>query len=973
LVLTNIMQIWDVTGEAAQRPQRIQTEVLIYYFDADWSVVFGESRGRRTFIPISDCPTPLTPGQHVAIDGMVIPANQRFLWDQTKIQVLAEDALPRAVEVTDLRLQTTNLSARLISIPALIEHVEFPSPRHVRLDVLSGTTPVGVFILTGPNFPLPFQPGDYVQITGVFVPKFNRDGALVESALWVARREDVRVTGKLGAGPPFDRPVTAIEKILDGSLPDNEMIRVVGTVRNHEPGQWVTLWDDTGQVTVQTPQTRPLQFGDRVEAVGLPYVVGVQACLRNAQYHVLDQTAPPHPAAISPAEPIRLAAQIQYLNPKDVARQPAVNLRAVLLWSHPNTHFVYVQDASGGIRVVNPTWQDTNVAPGAIVTLRGNVAAGDYVPVVTNAVLRRVGWRGFDPPQPVTLDQAMTGVDDGRWIELRGFVRNVTPVGGLTHLELTTSRGEFQAWTPTFPAADSLPNATVRIAGVCSALANDRRQLTGIQLWVPDHLFIKVEQPGTTNLFAGELRSLGDLRRFGFPNEVNERVKTIGTVVLQQPGRYLYLQDGRDTVFALSRQAERLRPGDRVEVVGFPGHDRGKFLLREAVFRRLGGGVSPAPLALSAGSAVNPNLDGVLAEAEGVLLNVAQKEDHVRLLIRNQGSLFEAGMESVNAADAERFRTLALGCRLALSGVYEVQTDEYDRPVSFLLQLRSWDDVRILARPPWWTLPRLLTLLAVVVAVFALSVIWGIKMSQMNRQLRQTRDELQTANQELETFSYSVSHDLRAPLRSIDGFSQTLLDDYAPKLDEAGRHYLQRVRLATQRMTQLIDDMLSLSRVTRGELQLGQVNLSNLAQQIAGELARREPERKVRWVIAPEAVVPGDARYLRVALENLLGNAWKFTSKCPEAQIEFGVTQQAGRPAYFVRDNGAGFDMKYAGKLFGAFERLHSPEEFPGTGVGLATVQRIIHRHGGRVWAEGEVNRGATFYFSLGQPAAGGA
>ena len=965
LVLTNIMQIWDVTGEAAQQPQRIQTDALIYYFDADWSVVFGESCGRKTFLPIADCPTPLKPGQHIAIDGVVIPSRQHFLWDQTKIQVLAEDALPGAVQVSDLSLQATNLNACLISIPALIEHIEFSAPHHVRMDVLSGTTPVTVIILTDMNVPLPFKEGDFVRLTGVFAPKFNRNGDLIESVLWVARREDVQVTGKLGAGPPFDRPVTAIEKILDGSLSENEMIRVLGTVRNHEPGKWVTLWDDTGQVTVQSLQTQPLQFGDRVEAVGLPYMAGVQACLRNALYHVLDKTAPTNPAAISPPEPIPLAAQIQHLSAKDVARHPAVNLRAVLLWSHPNTPFVYVQDASGGIRVVNPTWQETNVQPGAIVNICGNVAAGDYVPVVTNAVIRRAGWGGFDPPQPVSLDQAMTGVDDGSWIELRGFVRNVAQAGGLTHLELTTSHGEFQAWTPTFPAADSLPNSIVRIAGVCSAIANDRRQLAGIQLWVPDQFFIKIEQPGTTNLFAANLRSLGDLRRFGFQNELNERIKTIGTVVLQQPGRYLYLQDGRDTVFALSRQEGRLRPGDRVELIGFPGHERGKFLLREAVFRRLGGSTSPAPLSLPVGSAVNVDLDGVLAKAEGILLNVVQKEDHVRLLIRNGGFTFEAGMESVDPATARQFRGLPPGCRLALTGVYEVQNDEYDRPASFLLQLRSWDDVRILARPPWWTLPRLLMLLAVVVAVFALSVVWGILISRKNRQLRQTRDELQISNKELEAFSYSVSHDLRAPLRAIDGFSRILLEDYSEKLDAEGKKHLQTVRNASQRMGQLIDDLLNLSRVTRSELHRDRVNLSDLAAQVAAELRRADPDRRVEIQIQPALTTEGDANLLRIVLENLLGNAWKFTAKQPAARIDFGATTRQGRPSFFVRDNGAGFDMAYAGKLFGTFQRLHRAADFPGTGIGLVTVQRIIHRHGGRVWADAGINRGATFYFSL--------
>jgi light-regulated signal transduction histidine kinase (bacteriophytochrome) len=224
---------------------------------------------------------------------------------------------------------------------------------------------------------------------------------------------------------------------------------------------------------------------------------------------------------------------------------------------------------------------------------------------------------------------------------------------------------------------------------------------------------------------------------------------------------------------------------------------------------------------------------------------------------------------------------------------------------------------------------------------------------------------LETSNKELEAFSYSVSHDLRAPLRGIDGFSQALLEDYGGKLDEQGRSYLTRVRAASQRMAQLIDDLLNLSRVGRAELRMEMVDLSSLAQALTAELQAQQPQRQAIWSIQQNVTAQGDVRFLRVVLDNLLNNAWKFTSKQSKATIEFGVTSNNGKPSYFVRDNGVGFDMTYANKLFGAFQRLHHQNEFPGTGIGLATVQRIIHRHSGRVWAEGVVEKGATFYFTL--------
>lgn len=234
------------------------------------------------------------------------------------------------------------------------------------------------------------------------------------------------------------------------------------------------------------------------------------------------------------------------------------------------------------------------------------------------------------------------------------------------------------------------------------------------------------------------------------------------------------------------------------------------------------------------------------------------------------------------------------------------------------------------------------------------------------QEIVQRSAQLEASNRELEAFCYSVSHDLRAPLRSIDGFSQALLEDYAGRFDSRGKDYLQRVRAATQRMGALIDDLLNLSRITRTEMRRETVDLSELARGIATELSQGQPEREAEFVIAPGLQAKGDPRLMRVALENLLGNSWKFTSQRKRTRIELGLTKANGASAFFVRDNGAGFDPAYAHRLFGVFQRLHAMTEFPGTGVGLATVQRIIHRHGGRVWAEGAVEQGATFHFTLG-------
>ncbi|MBI5368781.1 MAG: PAS domain S-box protein [Planctomycetes bacterium] len=232
--------------------------------------------------------------------------------------------------------------------------------------------------------------------------------------------------------------------------------------------------------------------------------------------------------------------------------------------------------------------------------------------------------------------------------------------------------------------------------------------------------------------------------------------------------------------------------------------------------------------------------------------------------------------------------------------------------------------------------------------------------------LHDAMEAAERANRELEAFSYSVSHDLRAPLRAIAGFGQTLVENYGPRLDEKGVHYLERMCAASRRMGELIDDLLELSRLGRACLRSEVVDLSRIAAAIADELRRAAPDRTVEFAIAPDLTVRGDPGLLTCLLENLLRNAWKFTGRHPRARIEFGVERAAEGPVFFVRDDGAGFDMAYAEKLFAPFQRLHGEDEFEGTGIGLAIVQRIVHRHGGRVWAQGAPEQGAAFHFTLG-------
>jgi signal transduction histidine kinase len=751
-VLTNIAEIWNVPREHRDEEHRIRTEMVIYYFDTEWGNASGECLGIPRWLPIFDSPIPLKAGQRIAIDGVIIPQRERFVWDKTRIRILEENVEFKAEPVSDLSRNPQGLKDHLVSVRGLIDS-ELEDPTHCTINFLSGNTQARAYVLKGTNHvPLQFKEGDFVRMQCVYSPQFDRNGKLSDLSLLVNSPADIKVIGSLKTDARFAIPITLSEDIRSGA-PTGTTVRVEGIVRNYEPGKWVTLWDATGQITVQSKQSQPLRFGDRIEAIGYPDLEGVQQCLQDGLYRLAAPASP----TVSPLMvdtnplPLRLAAQIRDLSPEEAGRHLPVSLRGVVTWSHSETPFACLLDASGGIRVVNPKWDDPSTAkPGTIVLLEGVTSAGEFVPMVTNAVLHRAGWSNMEDQRLVTLEQAFTGVEEGNWVEMRGFVRDLKQTNGLVRFDLSTSRGEFQAWTPASQSFDSLKGSIIRVRGTCAAVSNARHQLTGIQIWTPDVKYIQTEEPAPYDLFALPLHPLGTLRRFNMECALNQRIRTSGTVVLHEPGRYLYVQDGADSVFAMSQQLDALQPGDRVEVVGFPGEEGQKFLLREAVYRRISNGREPNPVPLSAVNAVEVNLEGLLAKAEGIVLNKVEKNGETHLLVQTKDFTFDASLNSAAPETKKSLQDLELGSRLALTGVYEVQSDEYGQPRSFLLHLRSWNDVQSLQRPPWWTLARLLWVLAGVLIVCMIALIWGVLIMRKNALLHQAQAELQVANDQLE-------------------------------------------------------------------------------------------------------------------------------------------------------------------------------------------------------------------------------
>jgi signal transduction histidine kinase len=741
-VITNMAQFWGLSPEVKGRQQHVRMEILMYYCDTNWNVFWGESDGLATYLPLQGIPKSVRAGDKILLDGTALPVNQEFFWDRTTVQILSQSNHIQAVSAMGRLKNTKEFHSRYVEFEALVDSVKVDSWA-AKLDLVAENNQIVANVRQDkPGQTPPDLAGKKIRIRGVYVPTIDPFGKVVELAIWSPGWNEVQIIGSLADDPRFSLPIS-LARDLTLAEPGST-VRVAGVVRNQQPGTAVTIWDACGQIRIFSKQQEPLQIGDYIEAVGYCDANGYDRAVQEALYR---RATPPPRHDSSTNSTLYLAEQVRGLDRESISLHPPVDLEGEVTWVNDSTNFFYLQDSSGGIRVMtNQLFSGRRLQTGMILEVKGVATMGDYAPVITNAVDRQTGTTTLPVAPLVSFEQAETGMEDGQWIQMRAYVRKVTEIAGSLELELVTRGGEFKAHVLA-QAAPIPPGSLVLVRGVCVAVANSRRQLTGFELWSAIPESAKIEQVAPDDLFAQPQRSIASLRQFNSFNAWNRRVRTTGTVTLHVPGRYLYLQDGENSLFALSHQTELLHPGDEVEIVGFPGNEGGEFLLREAVYRRTAGGQEAVPVPLPAQQTANEELDGLLVRTEGVLLEVVNKGSETRLVFRVNGHIFEAKLDP---ADSQTNEKLAPASRLEVIGVYRIQRDEYGKPMSFLLNLRSGSDIHVLAPPPWWTLQRLLYILAGVLPVFLLAIFWLLETRRKNQLLQLAQTELKGAHAKLE-------------------------------------------------------------------------------------------------------------------------------------------------------------------------------------------------------------------------------
>ncbi|HUL55144.1 MAG TPA: ATP-binding protein [Opitutaceae bacterium] len=976
-VITSVRQFWQIPPERAQQARRVRFEMVVAYYDPMWNLLWAESDDGISYVLCGPQSLPIRSGQRILIDGRMSLAAGLSL-AQATVQVLAENQPlgPVGWSFRGTAAEAARLPSQWVEVEGFVNRQAEIDAAHVLLDMTIRGWPVQARVLLQGSAGRLQCESAFVRARGVLVPNLTPAGKLSALALWIPSPDGVTVTGDLRTDPRFDRAATRIEALP--AAPPNQLMRVVGTVQEQEPGYSVTVRDETGQVAVLTGQLQRLQPGDQVEAIGYPATEGAKLALREGFFRRFraEPAAAPAPAQGPPL--LRLAEQVLEMG-NDAARgaQP-VRLFGIVTWAHAGVPFFFVNDASGGIRVAVDAYRGAIPYQSNTVTVEGISAAGDFAPEIQARRITVEGSLGFPEARIVTLEQAMTGVEEGQWIELDGYLREIARDGTWARLVMATAAGDFSAYLPPSDQLAAMRGSVLRVRGVCSAEANSRRQLVGIRLWVPSLDYVNVRQPAPADPFAVSGRSIASLRQFSALPAFNRQVLIWGVVVYQAAGFYVWIQDGAESLFVLSRQTMPLAPGDRIEAVGFPGREGSRLVLREAQYRRISGGREPEPVPVQNIEHIDETLDGRLVRIVATLLDTTIREKDLRLTLVAGNTILEALLDRSD----ERMMAgmLAPGSALALVGVYQIDFDEYRHPRALKLLLRSTRDIGVVRSPPWWTARRALVTAGALALCTVGGIAWVVTLRRrVRRQTRQIREqvarearleaELQRSAklESLGLLAGGIAHDFNNLLTVIMGnLTLAKLDapDQAPVtpwLAEAEQGVIRARDLTLQLLT-----FAKGGNPVRKAVELAEIVREATAFALHGSNVR------CAFDIAPDLWPANvDKGQIGQVVHNIVINALQAMPDGGSLRIMVcnSAVEPEGMPGLAagrylklsIADTGTGIDPAHLTRIFDPYFTTKAE----GTGLGLATVYSIVKKHAGRVEVESAPGRGTTFHVWL--------
>jgi signal transduction histidine kinase/ActR/RegA family two-component response regulator len=772
----------------------------------------------------------------------------------------------------------------------------------------------------------------------------------------------------LSADERFKQPFTAIEQIPD--RPDRTLIHIHGVVRAQEPGRSVTIRDETGQIMLHSVQLRALAVGETIEAVGWTSH-GAESIVERALFR---RSSQPLPAPGKQAR-LRLAEDVRELSPDEAGQSHPVRLDGVVTWANPSADFFFLRDASGGACVYFPPDASVRLMPGVRVRVQGVTATGRFTAVVMADRISRMSSIDVPPPKPVTLEQALTGVEQDQWVSLSGFVHEVAADGPWSRLTLSTSAGDFIVRAPSDGTYDNLVGSVVTVTGVCDAITNARRQLTGIQIWLPSQQFVQVDEPAPADPFSVPSRSIAALRQFNALQLINRRVRIAGDVVNRPLNGVAQIQDGSETLRVISRESLHFAPGDRIEAVGFAGQEDGRLVLRESVCRFMSHGAGPPPLVLTQVSPINSDLAGRLVRLDGRVVDASTREVGVHLLIQAPDGVVEATLPQ---PDPSLLGLWPRGSRVSVTGVYLVQFDEYRRPDALQLLLRQPSDVVVVARAPWLTVRRVLAIAGILAVALVSGLAWVLALrrrvrqqttvihEQVSKEKAARLDAALTRASKLESLGIlagGIAHDFNNLLTVIMGnLSLARLDDASSSethsLLDQGVEAAKQARGLTQ---QLLTFAKGGAPVRRSE------SLDELAREAAafalhGTKSAREFEFDADlWAADVDRTQIGQVVHnIVINADQAMPEGGQIRIELRNRQVAAGTIPELAAGRYvelIIADNGPGIPAEQLSRIFEPYFTT-KPQ---GSGLGLATVHSIVKRHKGHIAVESERGRGTKF------------
>ncbi len=972
-VITSISQFWGLLAEEKQQPHPMRLECDVTYFDSAWKSLWIQQDGNGAYVKFGGAKLPMKPGQRILVTGTLLPPNADLSFENATITVLGPSAV-KPVEATGRIMDLDQSLNRVVTFEGFVDQQYLNTDGgHLHLTMSVEGRTVYAWVLVDPTKPVPQLADANVRITGVYNPKLTPSGEISSLEIMVGSPENITVLNWLGHDPRFERPLIPISSLP--SRPHDQLVRIEGFVKAQEPGRYLRIRDEYGQIDLITGQTRPCMLNERVEAIGYPSISGTEWKLESALYR--SRSAPAAALRAAPLSQVRLAAQVLELSPEDAGRGYPAQLTGVVTWSHPEAPFFFISDASGGICVLRGNDTSRVRAPGLNIEVRGVTAMGAYAPVVVSTHTTKLGDLVLPEARQVSLEHALTGAEESQWVEMSGYLRDLKHDGIWTRLELTTSAGNFDAILPATEDVSALVGSVVRVHGVCTAVADEHRKLTGIKLWVPAAVYVQVEEAAPKDSFEAPLRSLESLGQFSTMQSFNRRVKVSGVVVHHWLGHMIHIEQDGATLQVLSRDTVPLTPGDRIEAVGFLGRQRGRVVLREAIYRKTGEGPKPSPQMLGEMEKVRPDLDGRLVRVEGSLLESSATSEQTHLTLQAENTVIQVDLPRGTDDSA---MALAAGSRLAVTGVYEVKYDDFGQPGGFRIGPRSAADIVVLASAPWLNTRLMLYVGGVLSCGIILFTAWvaalrrrvGQQTEQIRLQLKRESDleaELQRATklESLGLLAGGIAHDFNNLLTVVMGnVSLARLDVDA---ESAPARCMREAEKAVIRARDLTQQLLTFSK--GGSPIRTAVVLPDVVREVA-QFAVSGANARCHFDFAADLwPAEVDKGQIGQVVQNIVINATQAMPNGGRIDVrlsnetvgaEHGQMLAAGRYLKLtIGDHGAGVKAEDLRRIFDPYFTTKKH----GLGLGLATVYSIIKKHLGHITVESEIGSGTTFHIWL--------